>query len=251
MILAVDIGNTNINLGLFDADTLVSQFRIDVIKLQQDCKTIEEYWTGITTGNINNIVTASVNPTAESIFFQWVENKFKKRPIKIGEDIQPEIPIKVRNPKKVGIDRVLNAIAAYRLVKNDVIVVDVGSAITFDVVSNTGEFLGGVIAPGIKMCADALHTQTGQLPLVKVKKVENVLGKDTEEAMIAGIYWGSVGTVNIVLEKLFDQLKSKPDVIATGGDAELIAESINYITKVIPHLTLDGIRIVYEESCSN
>ena len=251
MILAVDIGNTNINLGLFDADTLVRQFRIDVIKLQQDCKTIEEYCTGITTGNINNIVTASVNPTAESIFFQWVENKFKKRPIKIGEDIQPKIPIKVRNPEKVGIDRVLNAIAAYRLVKNDVIVVDVGSAITFDVVSNTGEFLGGVIAPGIKMCADALHTQTGQLPLVKVKKVENVLGKDTEEAMIAGIYWGSVGTVNIVLEKLFDQLKSKPDVIATGGDAELIAESINYITKVIPHLTLDGIRIVYEESCSN
>ena len=251
MILAVDIGNTNINLGLFDADTLVRQFRIDVIKLQQDCKTIEEYCTGITTGNINNIVTASVNPTAESIFFQWVENKFKKRPIKIGEDIQPKIPIKVRNPEKVGIDRVLNAIAAYRLVKNDVIVVDVGSAITFDVVSNTGEFLGGVIAPGIKMCADALHTQTGQLPLVKVKKVENVLGKDTEEAMIAGIYWGSVGTVNIVLEKLFDQLKSKPDVIATGGDAELIAESINYITKIIPHLTLDGIRIVYEESCSN
>ncbi|MGR3317687.1 MAG: type III pantothenate kinase [Candidatus Anammoxibacter sp.] len=251
MILAVNIGNTNINLGLFDADTLVSQFRLDVIKLQQDCKIIDEYWAGISTGNINNIVTASVNPTVESIFFQWVENKFKKRPVKIGEDVQPKISIKVRNPEKVGIDRVLNAIAAYRLIKKDVIVVDVGSAITFDVVSSAGEFLGGVISPGIKMCADALHTQTGQLPLVKVKKVENVLGKDTEEAMISGIYWGSVGTINIVLEKLFEQLKSKPDVIATGGDAELITESVNYITKIIPHLTLDGIRIVYEESCTN
>ena len=250
MILVVDIGNTNINLGLFDADTLVSQFQLDVVKLQQDCKIIDEYWAGISTGNINNIVTASVNPTVEAIFCQWVENKFKKTPVKISETIQSVIPIKIKNPKKVGIDRILNAIAAYRLVKNEVIVVDVGTAITFDVVSDAGEFLGGVISPGIKMCADALHLQTEQLPIVKVRKVETILGKDTEEAMVSGIYWGTIGTINTILGKLLEQLNFKPDIIATGGDAELITEHVHYIRKVIPHLTLDGIRIAYEESCN-
>lgn len=248
MILAVNIGNTNINLGLFDTNVLVDYFRIDAGKFQRKSKEIEKCWNKIFINEIDNIVTASVNPKTDARFSQWVKTKCKKTPIKIGKDIQPKIHVKVKNPGKVGIDRIVNAVAAYELIGKGVIVVDAGTAITFDVVSDDGEFLGGVISPGIKMCADALHTQTGQLPLVKVKKVETVLGKDTEDAMISGIYWGLVGTINFILERLFDELNFRPIVIATGGDAELLAISVKYITKVIPHLTLDGIRIVYEEN---
>lgn len=247
MILAINIGNTNINFGLFDTGILISHFRINAGKFQKDTKVIEKCWDSISIDRIDNIVTASVNPKAGYLVYQWAQNKCKKAPIKIGENIQPKIPIKVKNPEKVGIDRIVNAVAAFRLVKKGVIVLDIGTAVTFDVVSDAGEFLGGVISPGIKMCADALYMQTGQLPQVKVKKVENVLGKDTENAMLSGVYWGSIGAINIILEKLFDELRFNPCVIATGGDAGLIAEYVKNITRIIPHLTLDGIRIVYEE----
>ena len=248
MILTVSIGNTNLNFGLFENNVLTSHYRINANKFRDDETVIENWWNHIPVDKIDDIVTVSVNYDAESLFLYWVQRKFGRLPIRIGVDIQPRITINVENPEKVGLDRIVNAISAYHLVKKEVIIVDLGTAITFDAVSNCGEFIGGVISPGINMCADALHIRTYQLPRIKVKEPAMLLGKDTESAMISGIYWGTIGTIITVLEKLFDELRSNPEVIATGGDAKLLAEHIKYFKNVIPHLTLHGIRIVYEKS---
>lgn len=248
MILTVNIGNTNINFGLFDNNILVSHYRITVNKFRDDKSVIENWWNGIAVDKIDDIVSVSVNTDTESLLFYWIQRKFGKSPIRVGIDIQPKIRINVKNPEKVGLDRIVNAISAYHLVKKEVVVVDLGTAITFDVVTNSGEFIGGVISPGINMCAYALHMKTGQLPLIKVEKPVMVLGKDTEAAMKSGIYWGTIGTIITVLEKLSDELRSNPEVVATGGDAKLVAEHVKYFTNVIPYLTLHGIRIVYENS---
>lgn len=247
MILAVNIGNTNINLGLFKDEALSGHFCVEISRFHHDNEETKGVGDKIFLNKIDDIVIASVNPDAEVLFCKWLKNRCAKIPLRIGIDIQPKIPIKVKNPERVGIDRIVNAIAAYRIVNKDLIVVDAGTAITFDVVSKMGEYLGGVIAPGLKMCANALHTQTALLPPVKVVKPEKVIGIDTEEAMISGIYWGCVGAVKVILERLFDELGCKPPVFATGGDASLIAGSVEYINKIIPSLTLDGIRIVYTE----
>lgn len=248
MILAVNIGNTNINLGLFDDDILVSNFRISVKKWRQDECFIEEAWNNISKNGIEDIIIASVNPGAESIFCKWLKAEYDKPPLKIGSDIQSKIHMDVKAPEKVGIDRIANSTAAYRRINKGVIVVDMGTATTFDVVSNKGIYLGGVIAPGLRMGANSLYTETQQLPLVEARKIKPVLGKNTTDAMISGIYWGFTGSVKLILERLIDEMEFKPIVIATGGDAELIAETVEYISEVIPNLTLEGIKIIYMEN---
>lgn len=247
MILVVNIGNTNINLGLFENEALSSHFCIETGKFHCDNEEAKKAGDKIFSNKIHDIVIASVNPDAEALFCKWLKNRSTKIPLRVGVDIQPKIPIKVKRPERVGIDRIVNAIAAYRILNKDLIIVDAGTAITFDVVSAKGEYLGGVIAPGLKICANALHTQTALLPLVKAVKPDKVIGTDTEEAMVSGLYWGCVGAVKVILERIFDELGCKPTVFATGGDAALIEGSVEYIDKVIPYLTLDGIRIVYAE----
>ena len=248
MILAVNIGNTNINLGLYAVNVLKKCFRVTIADFLDDKGLIKEFCDKVYLNSVDETVTASVNPDIEALFSSWLKDSYGKVPERIGIDIPTRIQMKVDHPEKVGVDRILNSIAAYAIVKDSVIVVDVGTAITFDVVSEAGDYLGGVIAPGMKMCAEALKIKTAQLPLVEVSKPATVVGKNTEQAMISGIYWGCSGSVKFILEKLFDELKNRPPVIATGGDVELIHDSKKYISKVVPKLTLDGIKILYNEN---
>lgn len=246
-ILAVDIGNTNISIGLFDRGTIVNHSRIAVPHLNQKDDLAETWWKDLDFTGIKDVVTASVNPEAESLFSNWLKTKYNKKPIAIGIDVQPHITMKVDNYETVGIDRILNAIAGYQLMGRGTIIIDLGTAITFDIVSDSGDFIGGVISPGTNMCSKALNEQTSKLPYVPIKRVEKALGKDTHSAILSGIYWGTIGSINKIVEELSNEINFKPAVIATGGGAELFAEHIKGLEKTFPLLTLEGIKMVYDK----
>ncbi|MHC4321293.1 MAG: type III pantothenate kinase [Planctomycetota bacterium] len=246
MILAVDIGNTNINIGSFVGKKLLSHFCIDNTTLINQkaalpCKSP-------LLNESKNIVVASVNPNIESVFYKSLEKSHKKKILKIGREIKLRIPILVDNPQTIGIDRLLNALAAYRQTKTSTIVIDFGTAITIDIVSKKGEFLGGLILPGIKTSAYALNKQTALLPEVDIKRPKEIIGKTTENAIKAGIYFGTVGSVIHIIRELNRIYGDLKYTIATGGDAKTLKRDIPEIDKFIPRLTLEGIRLAFKEN---
>ncbi len=249
MILTVDIGNTNVNIGSFLGKRLVSHFCIDNKSLIQQKATFHLQSSFL--NGTENILIASVNPEMESIFCKCLDERNKKRVLKIGREIKLKMPILVEVPEKVGVDRLLNALAAYRRTKTSTIVIDFGTAITFDIVSKKGEFLGGLILPGIKTSACTLNKQTAFLPKVDVKRPAKIIGKNTENAISAGIYIGTVGATIHILKEIRKELRGVQKVIATGGDAKMFKEDVTQIDKFVPHLTLEGIRIAFAESLSS
>lgn len=246
MILAVDIGNTSINIGSFRGKKLISRFCIDNKKIIQkkDAFPLKPAFLN----GMENILIASVNPKMESAFCKRLHKKYAKRLLKIGREIKLEMPILVDNPERVGVDRLLNALAAYKRTKTSTIIIDFGTAITFDIVSKKGEFLGGLMLPGIKTSVYALNKQTAFLPRVDIKKPSGIIGQNTEEAILAGIYNGTVGATIHILKEIHMEFKDIKCTIATGGDAKLFKKDIPQINKFVPPLTLEGMRIVFAES---
>ncbi|MGR3310985.1 MAG: type III pantothenate kinase [Candidatus Brocadiales bacterium] len=241
--MAVDIGNTSISIGVFETENLIRHFHIKTGEQETLRNTLSKELN-----QTKIIAVASVNPGVEEIFCTWLKKNCGITPLKVGKDIPIKIPVLVETPEKVGVDRLLNAIAAFQRLRTSAIVVDFGTALTFDVVSNKGEYLGGVIAPGVETSAYALNIRTAFLPKVTINKPSHALGKNTEEAISSGVYWGTVGMVERILRELFNDLGCQPRIIATGGDAELIGTDIPLISDIIPHLTLEGIRIVHAQS---
>lgn len=249
LILAVDIGNTNTQLGVFTGDrNLITHQRVS----NQRLKDFFKRWRSGPGLNIPRIVSAvkyvlmvSTNPRIESILKKWVKNVFKIKTLKPDKDFPIPIPILVDEPAKVGRDRLLNALAGYERKHQATVVIDFGTAITFNVVSTQGEFLGGVIAPGINMMARALHQDCILLPLIKPKPIEQTIGKNTQQAIQSGIYLGTIGLVNLTLDKIISELKSTPHIIATGGDAELIVPALPLIKETTPTLTLEGLVLAF------
>ncbi len=249
MILAVDIGNTNITIGSFVGKTLISHFCVDNESLINQKAALP-----IKSSLLNeseNILVASVNPDIEPIFYKSLGKNNKKKILKIGREIKLRIPILIENPQTVGIDRLLNALAAYRRTKSSTIIIDFGTAITIDIVSKEGGFLGGLILPGIRTSAYALNKQTALLPKVDIKRPAKIIGKNVEDAIKAGIYFGTVGSViHIIKEvrRIYGDLKY---TIATGGDAKVFKKDIPEIDKFIPYLTLEGIRLAFKENLNS
>jgi len=246
MILAVDIGNTNVNIGSFVDKKPVSHFCIDNTSLIN--QNVALPFKSSLLNESKNIVVASVNPKIESVFFKSIGNKHNKKILKIGREIKLKIPILVENPQTVGIDRLLNALAAYRRTKTSTIVIDFGTAITIDLVSKEGEFLGGLILPGIKTSAYALNRQTALLPEVEIRRPKKIIGKNSEDAINAGIYYGAVGSVIYIINELRKVYGEVEYTIATGGDAKILKKGIPEIDKFLPRLTLEGIRLAFEEN---
>lgn len=246
MILAVDIGNTNIKIGSFQGKKLISHYCVEKKSLINQkaafplCPSL--------LNQTEYILIASVNPKIETVFHKYLGKKHKKKVLKIGKEIKLKMPILVDNPQKVGIDRLLNALAAYRQTKKSTIVIDFGTAITIDVVSRKGEFLGGLILPGIRASAYALNKQTALIPEVDIKRPDTVIGKNVEDAIKAGIYFGTTGSIIHIIRKIRKVYEDLQYVIATGGDAKTFKKDISEIDKVIPRLTLEGIRIAFTES---
>ena len=261
MLLVIDVGNTNTVLGVFTKsastaphfDALVANWRVATVRT----RTVDEYGVlfrnlfsmdGIAADVIQGIVISSVVPPLDYTLRKVCERYFKISPLFIEPGIKTGMPVHYDNPAEVGADRVVNGVAAYEKYGGPCIVVDFGTATTFDAISAKGEYLGGVIAPGIGISADALFTHTARLPRVEIKKPARVIGSTTVSSLQSGLYYGYLGLIDGILARLMDELGSETQVIATGGLAPLFESGSKYIKKVDDLLTLDGLRIIYERN---
>jgi len=255
MLLVIDVGNTNIVYGLFRGAELIHQFRVESSR----GRTADEYavilrqllaMNGIDSNEVTAAIIASVVPSLTDPMVALVRRAFGHEAMVVGPGIKSGMPILYENPKEVGADRIVNAVAAFEATKGAVIVVDFGTATTFDCVTPKGEYLGGVIAPGIQISADALFSRAAKLPRVEVAKPPKVVGRNTLHSMQSGIVYGYVGLVDGLIDRLNDELGYPSDVIATGGLATLIAPLSRTIKAVDDVLTLTGLRLIFERNRS-
>ena len=256
MLLAIDVGNTNTVIGLYDGDELVHDWRI---RTGADY-TVDEYGMLIlslyktahvgmeTVKSLTGIIISCVAPPMLNILEPLCQKYFKLKPLIVGPGIKTGIPIHYDNPREIGADRIVNAVAAREKYGNNVIVVDFGTATTFDYVSEIGEYMGGCIAPGIVVSSEALFERASKLPRVEFSKPKSVIGKDTVSSMQAGIMYGYAGIVDGIVDRMKAEVKTNPTVIATGGLAKVIAPETRTIDKVDEMLTLDGLRIIYSRN---
>jgi type III pantothenate kinase len=253
MLLVIDVGNTNIVYGLFDGTKLVHQFRVESGR----GRTADEYavvlrqllvMSGIDPKAVDAAIIASVVPALTEPMAGLVRRAFDRDPIVVGPGVKTGMAILYENPREVGADRIVNAVAAYEKVKGGVIVVDFGTATTFDCVTPKGEYLGGVIAPGMQISADALFARAAKLPKVEIALPPKAVGRNTVHSMQSGIVYGYVGLVDGLVERLKEELGYPCDVIATGGLASLIAPLTKSVREVDDTLTLVGLRILYDRN---
>lgn len=241
MIITVDIGNTRTHFGLFEGRKLLKATALETLRIP--------YLKSLpikTRASIDAVIFASVNPRVEKPFIKIVKRNFKILPLKLGRDIKVPIPIKVDFPSKIGIDRLANCIAAYEYAKTACIAIDIGTAITLDVVSKNGEFIGGIIAPGITISSMALKEHCALLPKVKLVKPQKVIGKNTISCIRAGLFYSVVGLMEKVIENVSHELGTTPYIIGTGGDIHYF-RGFGIFDKIIPYLTLEGIAISYNK----
>ena len=257
MLLTLDVGNTNTVLGVFTpAGELAVHWRVTTQRTQ----TVDEYGVlflnlfamcGLAARDVTAVVISSVVPPLDSTLRELSERYFNVKPLLVEPGVRTGIALRVDNPSEVGADRVVNCVAAFAQFQTACIVVDFGTATTFDVVSDNGEFLGGAIAPGLGISADALFSRAARLGRVELKRPAKAIGTNTVTNLQSGMFFGYLGLVDGILERMLAELAAdsvKPVVLATGGLAALIAPESRFITGVVPMLTLEGLRLIYERN---
>lgn len=254
MILLVDVGNTNIVLGVHDGENYIASWRIstDANKTSDEfgiqvCQLFSQ--NNLKTQSIDGIIVSSVVPNVMHSLENMLRKCFSIEPLIVGPGVKTGINIKYDNPKEVGADRIVNAVAAIEVYKRNLIVIDFGTATTFCAVTEDGDYFGGCIVPGIKISSDALFSRAAKLPRVELEVPKNIICKNTVTSMQAGILYGYIGQVEYIIKKMKAEMQKKvngePYVVATGGLANLIAKETKTIDKVDPDLTLEGLKMIY------
>lgn len=252
MLLVIDVGNTNIKYGVWKGDIMLASFRVS----SRISRTADEYGSvlvnllansGIEKSDIDGIIVSSVIPTLNYTICHMCEYFFGITPLMVGPGIKTGLNVKVENPKEVGADRIVNSVAAYKKYGGPIIIIDFGTATTFNIIDLDGAFIGGVIAPGIKTALEGLVKSTAQLPMIELVPPKKAIAKSTESNMQAGIIFGFSGLVDNIVNKIKKELDDDTvKVVATGGLGEIIAKETKSIEVVDRTLTLYGLKTIYD-----
>ncbi len=259
MLLAFDVGNTNIVLGVFKSGKLIQSWRLET----DSKKSADEYgmvinqlfaYEGLNTKEVKDVIISTVVPSVLYTLQHLSMKYFNRRAIVVGAGIKTGLVVKYDNPKQVGADRIVNAVAAYAKYGGPLVVIDFGTATTFCAITEKAEYLGGTIAPGVKIASDALFEKTAKLPRVELEEPGSVICKNTIESIQSGLVYGHMGMVDYITKKMIRELQemsgrdAKVTVVATGGLASLIEQGIDCIDHVDKMLTLEGLQIIYEKN---
>lgn len=257
MLLVIDIGNTNVVMGIYQEKKLVADFR-----LSTDLKrTADEFgihvlelfrYNNLNKSEVEGVIISSVVPSIMYSIEHMIRKYFRIEPIIVGPGVKTGINIKYDNPREVGADRIVNAVAVHEIYKKSAIIIDFGTATTFCALTEAGNYLGGAICPGIKISADALYERAAKLPRVELLRPETTICKNTVTSMQAGIVYGYIGQVDYIVSKMKKEImdcgEKEPVVIATGGLSKLISEGSTQIDAIEPTLTLEGLRIIFDKN---
>ncbi|WP_127587108.1 type III pantothenate kinase [Paenibacillus koleovorans] len=253
MILVVDVGNTNMVLGIYEGKQLLHHWRLSTNR----SATVDEYglqiynlfqYAGISVKQVDGVIISSVVPPMIHILEKMCHNYLHQKPMFVGPGIKTGLNIRYENPREVGADRIVNAVAAIELYGPPLIIVDFGTATTFCFIDDKAQYIGGAIAPGIGISTEALYQRAAKLPRIELVKPKSTVGRSTVTSMQAGIVFGYAGQVDGIVQRIEEEFKTKTRVIATGGLAELVAGESRTIQIVNPLLTLQGLQLIYERN---